>query len=156
MIKNIIFDMGQVLLKFDTNEFIKRAGIDNPKDKEIVMREIYNSVEWSMMDRGILTDEEACELMKAKVPEHLKDKVKALAYDWPNPIIPIEGTKELIKELKDNGYKIYLLSNASFNQTNYWPNVPGSEYFDGVVVSAYVNLVKPQPEIYKYILEKEV
>ena len=45
------------------------------------------------------------------------------------------------------------LSNASFNQTNYWPNVPGSEYFDGVVVSAYVNLVKPQPEIYKYTLD---
>lgn len=154
MIKNIIFDMGQVLVKFDTNVFIKRVGIEDPKDKEIIMREVYKSVEWSMMDRGTLTDEEAAKIMEERVPTHLKDKVRLLTCEWDRPIIPIEGMKELVKELKDNGYNIYLLSNASYNQKNYWPNVPGNEYFDGTVVSAYVKLVKPQPEIFKYTLDK--
>lgn len=154
MIKNIIFDMGQVLVKFDTDVFIKRVGIEDPKDKEIIMREVYKSVEWSMMDRGILTDEEAAKIMEERVPTHLKDKVRLLTCEWDRPIIPIEGMKELVKELKDNGYNIYLLSNASYNQKNYWPNVPGNEYFDGTVVSAYVKLVKPQPEIFKYTLDK--
>lgn len=154
MIKNIIFDMGQVLVKFDTDTFIKRVGIEDLKDKEIIMREVYKSVEWSMMDRGTLTDEEACKIMEQRVPERLKDKVKLLTCEWDRPIMPVEGAKELVKELKDNGYKIYLLSNASLNQKNYWPNIPGSEYFDGTVVSAYVKLVKPQPEIYKYTLDK--
>ena len=154
MIKNIIFDMGQVLVKFDTDVFIKRVGIEDPKDKEIIMREVYKSVEWSMMDRGTLTDEEAAKIMEERVPTHLKDKVRLLTCEWDRPIIPIEGMKELVKELKDNGYNIYLLSNASYNQKNYWPNVPGNEYFDGTVVSAYVKLVKPQPEIFKYTLDK--
>ena len=154
MIKNIIFDMGQVLVKFDTDVFIKRVGIEDPKDKEIIMREVYKSVEWSMMDRGILTDEEAAKIMEERVPTHLKDKVRLLTCEWDRPIIPIEGMKELVKELKDNGYNIYLLSNASYNQKNYWPNVPGNECFDGTVVSAYVKLVKPQPEIFKYTLDK--
>lgn len=154
MIKNIIFDMGQVLVKFDTDVFIKRVGIEDPKDKEIIMREVYKSVEWSMMDRGTLTDEEAAKIMEERVPTHLKDKVRLLTCEWDRPIIPIEGMKELVKELKDNGYNIYLLSNASYNQKNYWPNVPGNECFDGTVVSAYVKLVKPQPEIFKYTLDK--
>ena len=154
MIKNIIFDMGQVLIKFDPDLFIDRIGITDSKEKEILMREIYKSVEWSMMDRGTLTDEEACKIMEKRVPAHLKDKVKLLTYGWDRPIVPIEGMKDLVKELKDNGYNIYLLSNASYNQKNYWPNIPGSEYFDGVVVSAYIHLVKPQLEIYKYTLDK--
>lgn len=154
MIKNIIFDMGQVLVKFDTDIFISRVGIDDPIDKETIMREVYKSVEWSMMDRGTLTDEEACKIMEERVPNHLKDKIRLLTCEWDRPIMPIEGMKELIKELKNNNYKIYLLSNASLNQKNYWPSIPGSEYFDGTVVSAYVKLVKPQPEIYRYTLDK--
>ena len=154
MIKNIIFDMGQVLIKFDPNMFIERVGITNPEDKKILLREIYKSVEWSMMDRGSLTDQEAANLMMQRVPDHLKDKVAKLTYEWDRPIISIDGAYELIKELKENGYKIYLLSNASLNQKNYWPNIPGQEYFDGVVVSAYVNYVKPEHEIYEHLLAK--
>lgn len=154
MIKNIIFDMGQVLISFIPEYFIERVGVTDKKDKEILLREVYKSAEWPMMDRGTLTDEEAGEIMASRVPKHLKEKVKLLTCDWNRPIIPIEGAKELVKELKDNGYNIYLLSNASLNQKNYWPRIPGSEFFDGVVVSSYVKLVKPQPEIYKYTLDK--
>lgn len=154
MIKNIIFDMGQVLIKFDPDVFIDRVGIKDPKDIEILKREVYKSKEWSMMDRGSLTDEEACNIMTQRVPDHLKQSVRKLTCEWDRPIIPIDGAKELVKELKDNGYKIYLLSNASLNQKNYWPNIPGSEYFDGTLVSSTIKLVKPQPEIYEYMLNK--
>ena len=154
MIKNIIFDMGQVLLTFDPLLFISKLGISDKNDIDILLREIYKSLEWSMMDRGSLSEEEASKIISKRVPDHLKEYVPKLTSEWTRPIIPIVGAKELIKELKDNGYKIYLLSNASLNHKNYWHKVPGSEYFDGVVVSSYIKLVKPDPRIYKYLLDK--
>ena len=154
MIKNIIFDMGQVLIRFDPEYFIKRVGITDQNDIKTIMREVYKSLEWSMMDRGTLTDQEACEIMIKRVPEHLKQYIPKLTYRWERPIMPIDGSEQLIKELKANGYNIYLLSNASLNQKNYWNDIPASKYFDGTVVSSYINLVKPQPEIYKHILDK--
>lgn len=154
MIKNIIFDMGQVLIRFDPELFINRVGVSNIIDKETLLREVYQSIEWSMMDRGTITNEDACKIIKKRVPMHLKDKISLLTSNWDRPIIPIDGAEELIKELKDKGYRIYLLSNAADNFNNYWHNIPGNEYFDGVVVSSYVKLMKPQFEIYNYLLEK--
>ena len=154
MIKNIIFDMGNVLIKFDPDIFIKKVGITNLEDIEILKREIYKSKEWSMMDRGTLTDEQACTIMEKRVPAHLKDYVKKLTCEWNRPIIPIDGSEELIKELKDNNYKIYLLSNASVNQKNYWPNFSGSKYFDGTLISSSIKHIKPEQEIYKCLVEK--
>lgn len=154
MIKNIVFDMGKVLMNFDPDAFIKWIGITDPKDAEILKREVYLSVEWAMMDRGTLTDEQACKIMEKRVPDHLKDCIKELTYKWNEPIIPIEGAKEVIAELKQNGYKIYLLSNASLNQLNYWDKIPGSEYFDGTLVSSTIKMVKPQLEIFDYFIDK--
>ena len=57
-------------------------------------------------------------------------------------------------QLKQAGYGVYLLSNASVRQHEYWPRVPGSALFDGTLISADVKLVKPQPEIYRLLLEK--
>ena len=62
--------------------------------------------------------------------------------------------KKLIRELKEKGYGIYLLSNASLRQHDYWPRVEASRYFDGTLISADVKLVKPQPEIYRLLLEQ--
>lgn len=154
MIKNIIFDMGGVLLYFDPITFIRRVGITDEDDTKTIIREVYKSVEWSMMDRGTLREDEACKIMEKRVKDHLKPYISKLTNEWDRPIIPVSGAKELLKELKDSGYKIYLLSNACYNQKNYWPRVPGNEYFDGQVVSCYIGLVKPQPEIYKYTLDK--
>lgn len=146
--------MGQVLISFDPLFFISKLGISDKKDIDILLKEIYKSVEWSMMDRGTLSEEDASKIMSKRVPDHLKEYVIKLTSEWNRPIVPINGAKELIKELKDNGYKIYLLSNASLNHKNYWDKVPGSEYFDGVVVSSYIKLVKPDPRIYEHLLDK--
>ena len=105
------------------------------------------------MDRGSLTDEEAAEIICHRVPERLHDAVHKLVAMWDRPILAVEGTEELIAELKEKGYGIYLLSNASYRQHDYWPKLPASRYFDGTLVSADVKLVKPQPEIYRLLCE---
>ena len=66
----------------------------------------------------------------------------------------MEGTADVARALKARGYTLYLLSNASRRQHDYWPRVEASRYFDGTLISADVKLVKPQPEIYRLLLEK--
>ena len=154
MIRNIIFDMGNVLIYYDPDAFLDRINLKDPADRALLKRDIYLSLEWSMMDRGSQTDDEAAEIMVERVPEHLQESVHKLVNEWERPILPIKGMEELVRELKSNGYSIYLLSNASYRQQVYWPEIPASELFDGTLISADVHLVKPQPEIYKLLCSR--
>lgn len=61
---------------------------------------------------------------------------------------------EIVRELKSLGYGIYLLSNASVDLPRYFGRIPGSEYFDGRIVSADWKLLKPQPELYQILLRE--
>lgn len=153
MIKNIVFDMGNVIIRFDPELFMVRLGLAD-EDRRLLKRELFVSLEWSRMDRGSLTDEEAAEIVCRRVPERLHDAVRRLVGMWDRPILPVEGMYELVEELRGMGYGIYLLSNASFRQHDYWPRVPASKFFDGTLISADVKLVKPQPEIYRLLCDK--
>ena len=106
------------------------------------------------MDRGSMTDEEAAVSVCKRLPEHLHDTARKLVQMWDRPILPIPGMYELIEELKANGYGIYLLSNASYRQHDYWPRVEASKFFDGTLISADEKVVKPQPEIYRLLLQR--
>lgn len=154
MIKNIIFDMGGVMLRFEPEYFIERLGITGP-DADLLRREVFRSADWVRLDRGTLTDEEGVRSICRRVPAHLHSAVEELVCRWEVPeILPMEGMAALVGELKAAGYGIYLLSNAFARQHEYWPRVPGSEYFDDTFISADVKLVKPQREIYEMTLEK--
>ena len=153
MIKNILFDMGQVLIHFDRDLFMTRLGVAE-EDKPLLMREVFLSVEWVQMDRGTLVEAEAVERMCRRLPSRLHDAADKLASMWDRPILPIAGMYELIQELKANGYGIYLLSNASLRQHDYWPRIPASEFFDGTIISADEKVMKPHPDYYNRALGK--
>ncbi len=152
MIKNIVFDMGNVVIRFDPDAFIERFGVSG-EDKKTLMLEIFRSPEWVMMDRGRLTDEQCADVLCPRVPEHLRDVARKLIALWDRPIIEIEGIYPLIEELKGLGYSIYLLSNASCRQPDYWQRVPAAKFFDGTLISYSVKLIKPMPEIYEKFFE---
>jgi len=152
MIKNLIFDMGNVLIRFNREQFLDRVGATG-EDRALLTKGVFLSAEWPMQDRGVLTEEEAAEKMCARLPARLHKTAYQLVTGWHSQIIPVPGMAELVGELKQKGYGIYLLSNAGSNQHEYWPRIPGSEYFDGTVISADIQLVKPQPEIYLYTLQ---
>lgn len=154
MIRNIVFDMGNVVIRFDPNYFMDRAGINDPEDRRLVLNELFLSVEWAQMDAGTLTEETAEPLILPRFPERLKDTVRELLYRWSYSRETIPGMEDLIKRLKESGYNIYLLSNASSAQHEYWPTFPVSRYFDGKLISWDVKTVKPNPEIYRLFTQK--
>lgn len=153
MIKNIIFDMGGVLRQFNREYFLSKLDLSD-EDKKILMNEIFLSVEWSMMDRGTLLDVEAADRVRVNLPDHLKEYADRLVLHWEDLSYPMPGMADLVKELKENGYGIYLLSNASKRLYAYWPSIPGHEYFDGMIVSSDYAIVKPQNEIYQLLNTK--
>ena len=153
MIRNILFDMGNVLIHFDRKVFLDRLDITE-EEKQLLMREVFLSVEWVQMDRGTLCEETAEPLMCQRLPEHLHSAVHCLASQWDEPMIPVAGMAELVEELKNNGYGIYLLSNASIRQHQYWPKIPGWQFFDGKIISADEKVMKPHPDYYHRALER--
>lgn len=152
MIKNIVFDMGNVVIRFDPTAFIDRFGV-SAEERELLLREVFRSPEWVMMDRGTLTDEQCADILCPRLPEHLREIARKLIAFWDRPILETEGICPLIEELKGLGYGIYLLSNASCRQPDYWQRVPASRFFDGTLISYSVKLVKPMPEIYEKFFE---
>ena len=153
MIKHIIFDMGGVLIHFDPQYFIARLGISG-EDAMLLYQEVFRSLEWVQLDRGTISEQDAIKQIMQRVPARLQDSVEKLVSMWDRPILPIEGMAELIGNLKAAGYGIYLLSNASLRQPDYWMRVPGHELFDGTLISANVQLLKPEAEFYDLMLKK--
>ena len=153
MIRHIIFDMGNVLLRFDREGFLDRIGAEG-EDRKRLMQQVYLSVEWVMMDRGTLDEPDAEARMCARLPKRLHGAVHELTSRWDQPILPVAGMEALLGELKEAGYGLWLLSNASRRQHEYWPRCPGSGLFDGTLISADVGLMKPQREIYELCLER--
>ena len=149
MIRNVVFDMGGVLMRFEPEVFLDRFGVTDPQDRILLTREVYRSVEWVMTDRGTLTPEEAAKTICERLPQRLWETADKLITQWDDPILPVPHMEQLLQELKQKGYGIYLLSNAGTNHARYWPRVPGKDCFDGLLVSADVHYLKPQPEIYR-------
>lgn len=153
MIRNMIFDMGGVLLDYNPPRFISHLTTDEA-DAALLMREVFNSVEWFRLDRGTITVEEASAAMKQNLPPRLHGEVDRLTAWWELELRPIEGMEELLAELKELGYGVYLLSNATIRHPEYFDRLPSARYFDGRFVSAFYKMLKPQFEIYTAMLKK--
>ena len=154
MIRNFVFDMGNVVIRFDPPYFLDRAGVCDPADRKLIMNELFSSVEWAQMDEGTLTEETAERSILRRFPDHLKDTVRDLLYSWAYQRDMIPGMEDLIRRVKNAGYRIYLLSNASKAQHDYWPKYPVSELFDGKLISCDVRVVKPSHEIYRLFTQR--
>ena len=154
MIRNIVFDMGNVLIRFDPELFIDREGVTDPDDRKLILDELFNSVEWAQMDRGILEEKSAEPFILERFPERLHPTVKNLLYNWAIPGDEIEGMYELVAELRKAGYSIFLLSNASTAQHRYWPFFPVSRFIDNKLISCDIKVVKPMREIYQIFTDR--
>ena len=155
MIRNIVFDMGNVLIHYIPQVFMDRLGVP-AEDQPLLAREVFGSVEWIRMDRGTLGQEEAVAAMEARLPRRLWEYARRLVLGWwlDGPLMPVEGMAALLEELKGLGYGLYLLSNATVRQPEYFPGIPGSQFFDGAVISAHWKVLKPEREIYEILFRE--
>lgn len=153
MIDTIVFDMGGVLIDFSAQLFTERLKVSGP-DRALLERYVLRTADWVRLDRGTITEEEVLAHACANLPRRLHAAADYIINHWNEPIVPIEGTAEVVRQLKARGYTLYLLSNAGVRQHGYWRDIPGSECFSGTVISADLHLLKPEAAIYQALFDK--
>ena len=156
MIKNVIFDLGNVLIDFKPIKYIKSLGYDDEKVLEIFNKTIKDSI-WADMDRGIYRDKESyVKAFKTKYPEIQDDIDKFLGGPWiENVIFPLKDNLKMIDLVKEKGLKYYILSNYPKDAFEYtYDMCPFIQNAYGMVISYDVLMIKPDKNIYLKLLDK--
>ena len=152
MIKNIIFDMGGVLIDYNPEKTL--YSLFDKETADILLREIFRNKIWADKDRGIIFPDEIMEQKRSSIPEEVFEKASEMVHNFYPYMPPFEKMYDLIKQLKEKGYGIYLLSNASGDFYERIPGIPALSLFDGYLISADYKLLKPEKEIYLALYEK--
>ena len=153
MIDTIIFDIGNVLLDFDYMKHF-RSLFDEEIAQTIADISVRNLEVWLEMDRGVLSYDEAVDLVIQGAPQLEKEirlAVKAL-YDR---VEAYPYATEWVKSLKEKGYRIYILSNYGekpFAASK--ARMPFLDYVDGTLLSCQVQDVKPSAAIYQALCDR--
>jgi len=153
VIKNIIFDLGNVLINFKPEQFLKRFVKDENHINKFIPKVIKVEL-WSKLDRGIISLQEARDKYLERYPEE-NNLLLTFFNHWKEMLTPITQNIQILRELKGNDYRIYFLSNFikeayEYVQTRY-------EFLtlaDGIVISSEIKYVKPEVKIYQHLLEK--
>ncbi len=153
MIKNIIFDFGQVLVRFIPYDMTK-AYIKDEKDIELAKDVIFDRLYWDRLDAGTIEDEEVVRLIKDRLPERLWADIEKVYYGWIYNIPEIEGMKEIVSRLKSEGINLCILSNISKYFVAHHEEIEVLKLFDKKVFSSVCGLAKPDEKIFEYTLKK--
>ena len=153
MIKNIVFDMGGVLAQFDAAAFCA-SRVSDKDDCAVVYREVFNSVSWARLDRGVITNAQAAAAMQKNLPARLHEDAQWLVNHWYDHFKSDPAMEEAIARLKRQGKKIYLLSNAGRDFYTFAPALGALKHFDGLLVSCDVRLLKPDRAIFEALCQK--
>lgn len=148
MIKNIVFDLGNVLVDFDPVRFVREKNV-NDQQQELLRSEIFGSVDWLRFDKGTMTRDELALAVKARLPEDLHMIADDLLATWYNDLHPLPQMAELPQQLKEKGFNLYILSNAPQDYYLYEDKVPSHHSFDGIFISSDWKLAKPEHEIFR-------
>ncbi len=154
MIKNVIFDYGNTIVRYVPKEITDKLCDICSEDKAKLTDIVFDRKYWDRLDDGSLTQQEFCKLVKSAVPEHLQTAALDICNNWYSVLPVIDGIEEFIKKLKCDGYKLYILSNIGDMFVLDNSKIKLEEYFDGMVLSSEIKLVKPSQEIFKHLLEK--
>jgi putative hydrolase of the HAD superfamily len=153
MINTIIFDIGNVLIDFRWEAYLKDCGYDEEVARKVADATVMNKL-WKEWDRGAKEADELIELCCRQEPG-VEKEIRRLFDDFLLLVDEYDFSADFIKELKKNGYKVYLLSNYSKRNFElgkaYFKFYP---YVDGGVISYEIQHIKPEPEIYEALIKR--
>ncbi|MBK9388907.1 MAG: HAD family phosphatase [Bacteroidetes bacterium] len=153
MIKNIVFDLGNVLISFRPSEYLDTKEYSEER-KATILKDIFLADEWLKLDNGDITLTEAIESINER-SSLTKEEIAHIFNLRTDLMIPLDQNVNLLPELKKRGYRLYYLSNFPIDifheiKSGYY----FFNYFDGGIISAEVRFSKPDNRIYEILLEK--
>lgn len=153
MYKNLIFDISGVLVEWQPREYLMERFLNADTEKR-VYDITFGSAEWRLLDAGEITRFEASRRMLENARQAgIAFEVQEVLDDWTNILHTHYRVVELAAQLKANGYKIYYLANSAEDILHKWKHRSFWRLFSGGIASCEVHLLKPQPEIYRLLLD---
>ena len=154
MYKNVIFDIGGVMVDFDPRDFLLDR-FCNAAIEEKVYRLTFGSETWQKLDAGLCTRYEGNQAMLAAAGEEgCAFEVQEVLENWTSILRIRRRMVELVRRLKNHGYCVYYLSNIPEDILPLLMSRGLEGVFDGGVASCDVHINKPDPRIYKILLDQ--
>jgi len=153
MLKNIIFDLGNVLISFKPSEYLDKHKYP-VIIKSTILSDIFQSSEWLKLDKGEISTSEAIDSIASQ--SSLKKEEIAHVFNLRTDVMfPIDPNVKLLPELKKRGFMLYYLSNFPMDifeeiSTGYY----FFKHFDGGLISAEAKFSKPESRFYEILLER--
>jgi putative hydrolase of the HAD superfamily len=151
MIKNVVFDFGQVLIKYDP-DYMASKFVDNSEDLRLLSDVLFDRLYWDKLDDATITDEQVVAFSCERLPERLHEACRKAYYNWIYNLPPIEGMWELVRKIKRKyGVKTFVLSNVG---TYLSDNRDAFEIFSEMekcIFSAEVGHIKPNRDMFEYL-----
>lgn len=153
MIRNIIFDLGKVIINYNQKQIINSF---TQKEDEIkyIYDEIFHAPEWDLMDLGNMTNEEAIEVINKRNECKYEKLTKEFLHEWYKKQTINRDIVEIAKKLKKNGYKLFVLSNMANLTYEYFKNDEFFSLCSGIIISAHEHVKKPDEKVYKLLLDR--
>lgn len=153
MIRNIIFDIGNVLVAFQWDKKIRQYGYPEEVLERVAKATVLGDM-WKEYDRGVLSESELMEAFIRKDPE-IADAIRKCVGDYSGMLRMYDYTLSWIRELKQKGYRVFYLSNMPEIATrDCAKELAFTEETDGGILSYTERLVKPDPAIYQVLLDR--
>ncbi len=150
MIKNVVFDFGQVLIHFNP-EYMCSKYLSDEDDIRLVADVLFDRIYWDRLDRGTIEDDEVVAYANDRLPPRLHKACKDIYFDWIYNLPEVSGMREVIKLCREKGYGLYLLSNISKYFAEHKHEIPILSELDGCIFSAECGYAKPSADIFDYL-----
>lgn len=153
MIRTIIFDIGNVLAGFKWQEYYRSFGYPEEIYRRLAKATVGSS-SWQEHDRGALTDDEILELFVENDPG-IEKEIRETLRNINGMLTRFDYAIPWIEELKGKGYRVLVLSNfAKKAYTDCREVLDFLDYVDGGILSYEDKVVKPEPEIYRLLIDR--
>ena len=154
MIRNIIFDIGLVLIRFDWDSYMEKLFPAERDVREAVTAAMWHNPDWNQLDRGVLPLDAVEQLFIENAPEYadaIREALRRLGEAPEKQPYAIEW----IEQLKAMGYRVYYLSNYFEYLMQEAPQVLDFiPHTDGGIFSCHEKITKPDPEIYRRLMAR--
>ncbi|MCI8760979.1 MAG: HAD family phosphatase [Clostridia bacterium] len=154
MIKNIVFDLGGVLIDFKPEKYLEHIGYSE-EEVSFFTTMIFWSSEWSEYNSSKYDDRRTKENLIKRNPQYASEIENIFnKIDYQYILFEKKDTVHYLKELKSRGYHIYLLSDLSIDSYNYNKQFDFFNDIIGGVYSFEVGSTKPNKKNYETLLSK--
>lgn len=153
MIRNIIFDIGNVLTDYRWREYLADQGFDEAMIERIALASTMSPV-WDEYDRGVWTDEQIIQGFVDNDPL-IEEELRRAFRDFRGLVVKREYAVPWIRELKSRGFRVYYLSNFSRKAHRECADaLDFIPYMDGGILSYKDQVIKPDKAVYELLLSR--